>query len=68
MHEERFPELLSPGQVARLLGVSYWRALRLIRRGTVPHVKSGDRYYVRRRELMAWLEGRLTNSRDVRGK
>ncbi len=48
-------ELLDPKAVARRIGWSYWRTLRLLKAGALPYVRLGSRFYVKRQALENWL-------------
>ena len=49
------PLLLTPPQVADLLGISIDGAYDLIRKHDLPHTESHGQAYVRKDELICWL-------------
>jgi excisionase family DNA binding protein len=57
MHEIRPvpPRLLTPEQVAELLGVSRISVIRQSRAGTIPNIKIGKCYRYRTESIAAWI-------------
>ena len=49
------PEVLNVEGAARVLGVSRWTILKLVRRGDIPGVKVGKSWRFRLQALLRWL-------------
>lgn len=56
--QSEFPALLTPRDVATLLRVGYPTVQRWCKEGTLPAVKIGKAYRIRRDDLEAWFEAR----------
>jgi excisionase family DNA binding protein len=41
---------------AAYIGLSYWKALEMVKAGQLPHIRIGGRVLFRRQALDAWLE------------
>lgn len=51
-----FPDILNPKMIAEYLGISYSRALALIKLGEIPCLKVGNHYKVPKLGFVIWLE------------
>jgi len=49
--------LISIRDAAKVLGISYWQALRLAHQGELPVVRLGKRYLVKVPRMHEWLRG-----------
>lgn len=61
----RMPKLLTPRDVAEILGVSYETALAFIRYSGIDYVKIGRQYRVSETKLEAFLDKRGTTVVDT---
>ena len=52
------PLLLTPPQVAELLGIPIDAAYYLIRKHDLPHTEHNGQIYIRKDELICWLAGK----------
>lgn len=58
--------LLTAAEVADELRVSTMTVYRLVRRGELPAVRVGRNYRIRRRDLLAYLEGQAVDPASVK--
>ena len=54
--EKELPNLLGEVQIVALLGLSRTNVYYLLRQNLFKTVKKGSRIYVRKKELLSWLE------------
>jgi excisionase family DNA binding protein len=50
------PILMRPDEVAPLLNIELSTVWAWLRRGVLPHVRIGTRYFISRASLMRWIE------------
>jgi excisionase family DNA binding protein len=52
---EKEKEVLGLPDIARLLGINYRTALRLVQTGELPVAKLGGHYYALRADILRWI-------------
>ena len=51
-------EILTPNDIATITGRSLRLVYRMLEKKTIPHVRMGNRYIVKRDVFYRWLEGK----------
>jgi excisionase family DNA binding protein len=59
------PDVLSPSDVARALGVGYAKALHLIKHGGIVHIRAGNVYLISKVRFLDWLHTDKTRVIDT---
>ena len=62
---DSLPDALSPREVASVLGVSYGKALHLIKHGNIVHIRAGNHYIVAKSQFISWLNAGKTRIIDT---
>jgi len=59
------PDVLSPREIARVLGVGYAKALHIVKHGGIVHIQAGSHYLVSKVRFMEWLHSDKTRIIEV---
>ena len=55
---DSLPDILCPYNIAGAMGISYAKALKLIKYGKIPFIKVGNTYHVSKSVFLEWLNGK----------
>jgi len=62
---DSLPDVLSPREVATVLGVGYAKALHLVKHGGIIHIKAGNVYLVSKVRFIEWVNSNKTRTIDA---
>jgi len=62
---DSLPDVLSPKDVASVLGVGYAKALYLVKHGGIVHIQAGNHYLVSKVRFIEWVNADTTRIIDT---